>query len=169
MKLLMKKSEVITDKICNEKTLMQKISVWRFLGKKIIFTNGCFDILHKGHAWLLNAASATTENAILIVGLNSDASVKRLKGESRPINTFDDRAFLLASLYAIDAVIIFEEDTPIHLIELIQPDVLVKGGDYNADTIVGAEIVKIHGGKVIIIPYLDNYSSSAIINTLADQ
>lgn len=165
----MKKNDAILEKICDERSLLQKISVWRFHNKKIIFTNGCFDILHKGHAWLLNTANGLEDNAILIVGLNSDASVKNLKGDSRPINNVNDRAFLLASLYAVDAVIIFEEDTPDLLIKMIQPDVLVKGGDYNADEIVGADTMKLNGGKVIIIPYLENYSSSKTINQLADQ
>lgn len=165
----MKKNDAILEKISDERSLLQKLSVWRFHNKKIIFTNGCFDILHKGHAWLLNTASGLEDNAILIVGLNSDASVKKLKGDGRPINNVNDRAFLLASLYAVDAIIIFEEDTPDLLIKMIKPDVLVKGGDYNADEIVGADTMKLNGGKVVIIPYLENYSTSKTINQLADQ
>ncbi len=165
----MKKNETILEKISDEKSLLKKLSVWRFQNKKIIFTNGCFDILHKGHAWLLNTCSGIEGNTVLIVGLNSDASVKKLKGESRPINNVNDRAFLLASLYAVDAVIIFEEDTPDLLIKMIKPDILVKGGDYNAEEIVGADTMKLTGGKVIIIPYLENYSTSKTINQLADQ
>jgi len=165
----MKKNETILEKISDEKSLLKKLSVWRFQNKKIIFTNGCFDILHKGHTWLLNKTCGLADNAILIIGLNSDVSVKKLKGESRPINNVNDRAFLLASLYAVDAVIIFEEDTPDLLIKMIKPDILVKGGDYNAEEIVGADTMKLNGGKVIIIPYLENYSTSKTINQLADQ
>ncbi|MBC8046202.1 MAG: D-glycero-beta-D-manno-heptose 1-phosphate adenylyltransferase [Fimbriimonadaceae bacterium] len=161
----MKKQEAIQQKICDIKPLMHEIAMWRFRNKKIIFTNGCFDILHAGHIHLLNACTELENNYVLIVGLNSDASVKRLKGESRPINNFDTRAKVLASLYAVDAVIQFEEDTPIELIKMIQPDVLVKGGDYKEDEIVGADIVKQNGGRIVVIPFLAGYSTTKILES----
>lgn len=160
----MSKPLAIQHKILDLHTLLQQISVWRFGNRKIVFTNGCFDILHKGHAHVLNTASTLASNAAVIVGLNTDASVKRLKGDSRPINNEQDRQFMLACLYAVDAVVLFDEDTPYELIKAIQPDFLVKGGDYNADSIVGADIVKAGGGQVVIVPFLDNYSTTAILD-----
>jgi D-beta-D-heptose 7-phosphate kinase/D-beta-D-heptose 1-phosphate adenosyltransferase len=134
---------------------------WKFLGDRIVFTNGCFDILHPGHIHVLSSAKA--EGTRLVVGLNSDDSVGRLKGESRPINGQDDRALMLAALHAVDAVIYFEEDTPLELIEEIKPDVLVKGGDYKEDEVVGADVVKGLGGKVVIIDFLDGYSTTSLL------
>lgn len=131
---------------------------WKYFGKKIVFTNGCFDLLHAGHIESLSQAAGFGE--ILIVGLNSDASVKRLKGEKRPIQSEQNRATLLASLYMVDAVVIFEEDTPLELIKNIMPDVLVKGGDYTPETIVGAKEVMAHGGKVEIIPLVPGLSTT---------
>ena len=110
-----------------------------------------------------NSATDLYYNVALVVGLNNDASVKRLKGENRPFNNENDRAIMLASMHAVDAVILFDTDTPYDLIAAIEPDYLVKGGDYNPDTIVGADIVKAHGGKVVIIPFLDNYSTTLIL------
>lgn len=129
-------------------------------GKKIIFTNGCFDILHKGHVDYLNKAKGLGD--ILILGLNSDNSVKRLKGDSRPINNEDDRAFILSSLEAIDYVTIFEDDTPLELIKIVQPDILVKGGDYSAEEVVGREYAK----SVEIIKFVDGYSTTNTIKKL---
>ncbi|MDL2227302.1 D-glycero-beta-D-manno-heptose 1-phosphate adenylyltransferase [Bacteroidales bacterium OttesenSCG-928-K03] len=129
---------------------------------KIVFTNGCFDILHAGHVdYLFNAAQL---GDVLVVGLNTDNSVKRLKGENRPINKENDRATLLASLYFVDYVVLFNEDTPLELIKKIKPHVLVKGGDYKVEDIVGADFVKKSGGEVIILPFKDGYSSSSIIS-----
>lgn len=133
-------------------------------GKKIVFTNGCFDIIHKGHIIYLNAAKELGD--YLIVGLNSDESVKRIKGNSRPINSEEDRALILENLKAVDAVVIFNEETPINLIEKINPDFLVKGGDWKENDIVGAEFVKANGGKVVTIKYVDNYSTTSLINKL---
>lgn len=130
-------------------------------GKKIVFSNGCFDILHLGHVEYL--CKASQEGEILILGLNSDASVKRLKGEARPINDQRARALVLSSLQCVDAVVIFEEDTPLNLIKRIEPDVLIKGGDYSIDTIVGAKEVLERGGKVKTIELVEGYSSSKII------
>ena len=131
---------------------------WKFFGKKIVFTNGCFDLLHAGHIESLSQAASFGD--ILIVGLNNDASVKRLKGESRPIQQEQNRATLLASLYMVDAVVLFEEDTPLELIKKIMPDVLVKGGDYAPETIVGAKEVIANGGKVEIIPLVPGLSTT---------
>jgi D-beta-D-heptose 7-phosphate kinase/D-beta-D-heptose 1-phosphate adenosyltransferase len=136
----------------------------RFAGKKIVFTNGCFDVLHIGHIRLLMAAADLGDT--LVVGLNSDDSVKRLKGENRPVHTQEIRAEQLAALVPVDAIIIFEEDTPENLIQLVKPDVLVKGGDYTEDSIVGASFVKSYGGEVVIFSTVEGFSSSGIIKTL---
>ena len=134
---------------------------WRASGLRVGFTNGCFDILHPGHLRVLRQARAQCDR--LIVAINTDASVKRLKGESRPVNTEQDRAELLAGIAGVDAVTSFDEDTPAELIEAIQPDVLVKGGDYKADEIVGADTVKARGGEVVIVPLLEGRSTTSII------
>ncbi len=131
---------------------------WKFFGKKIVFTNGCFDLLHAGH--IASLSQAADFGDILIVGLNSDASVKRLKGEHRPVQTEQNRATILASLYMVDAVVIFDEDTPLEIIKSIMPDVLVKGGDYTPETIVGAKEVMANGGKVEIIPLVPGLSTT---------
>jgi D-beta-D-heptose 7-phosphate kinase/D-beta-D-heptose 1-phosphate adenosyltransferase len=136
----------------------------RFLEKKIVFTNGCFDVLHIGHIRLLTEAASLGD--ILIVGLNSDASVKRLKGENRPINRQEIRAEILAHLIPVDCIMIFEEDTPELLIRSIKPDVLVKGGDYTPEQIAGADFVKSYGGEVKIFPTIQGHSSSQIITQL---
>lgn len=132
-----------------------------FIGKKVVFTNGCFDVLHRGHLTYLREAAELGD--ILIVGLNSDASVKRLKGENRPLNNEQDRALALASLLFVDAVVIFDEDTPENLIKRIKPHVLVKGGDYNENTIAGASFVKAAGGEVKVIPFIEGYSTTNFI------
>ena len=132
--------------------------------RKVVFTNGCFDVLHRGHVTYL--AKARDLGDCLVVGLNSDASVKRLKGENRPINNENDRAYVLAALSSIDYIILFEEDTPKNLIEQVKPDILVKGGDYQIDNIVGADFVLKNGGQVLTIPFVDGYSSTKIIQAL---
>lgn len=132
--------------------------------KQIVFTNGCFDILHIGHVRYLREAANLGD--VMIVGLNSDASVKRLKGEERPINCQEDRAELLAALEFIDYVIIFEEDTPYELIQQIQPDVLVKGGDYQPDQVVGKDIVEAKGGRLELIPFVAGKSTTNVINKI---
>lgn len=139
----------------------EMVKSWRREGQRIGFTNGCFDIMHAGHATLLADARAQCDK--LIVGINSDASVKRLKGESRPVNQEFDRAHLLASLACVDAVIIFEEDTPLALIRALKPDILMKGADYTRETVVGYEIVESYGGKVVLLPLKEGYSTSNII------
>lgn len=133
-------------------------------GKKIVFTNGCFDILHRGHVTYLNQAKELGD--LLIVGINSDESVKRLKGSERPVNMLEDRAYVLSALKSVDYVIPFEEDTPLNLINQIIPNILVKGGDYTIDRIIGAQEVLAHGGKVEIIPFVPGKSTSAIIDTI---
>ena len=132
--------------------------------QKIVFTNGCFDVLHFGHVHYLLEAKKLGD--ILVVGLNSDDSVRRLKGPTRPINGEKERAFVLASLAFVDYVTLFEEDTPENLIKVVQPDVLVKGGDYTIDQIVGADFVMRNGGTVTTIPFVEGYSSTQIIEQL---
>ena len=132
--------------------------------KTLVFTNGCFDILHKGHAAYLNQAKSLGD--MLIVGVNSDRSVKVLKGAGRPVNNENDRAFLIDNLKSVDHVIIFEEDTPYNLIKDIVPDYLVKGGDWKEEDIVGWDIVKAAGGKVMSLDYVDNYSTTNTLNKL---
>ncbi len=161
--------ETIKQKIFTVKSIIPILAVWRLKSEKIVFTNGCFDILHPGHAEYL--AKAKSEGNRLIVAINSDLSVKKLdKGSSRPIQNEQARALIIASLQAVDAVIIFEDETPLELIKLICPDVLVKGGDYNAEEtnshskkyIVGSDVVKSNAGKVISIPFVEGYSTSNI-------
>lgn len=157
-------SEYISKKIISGVEIDRYAYRMRFIEKKIVFTNGCFDILHRGHLEYLQAASDMGD--ILIVGLNSDASVKALKGDDRPLIHQDDRAMALASLAFVDAVILFDEDTPMELIHRTNPHVLVKGGDYTEATVVGAEWVKSKGGRVEIIPFKEGYSTSALIQKI---
>ena len=160
----MKKTEYISQKITTLPELQQRIAGWRLLSKKIAFTNGCFDILHTGH--ISSLSDAAKEADFLVVGVNSDASTKRLKGPDRPINNEDSRALLLASLLMVDQVVIFEEDTPLELIKAIMPDVLVKGGDYTIDQIVGAKEVIENGGRVVINPIVKGFSTTGIIDKI---
>jgi len=136
-------------------------------GRKIVFTNGCFDILHVGHLSYLEDAQALGD--LLVVGVNTDASVKKLKGEDRPINNVEDRMLMLASLMYVDKVIAFDEDTPYNLIKKILPDYLVKGGDYELSQIIGADIVRKNGGTVTVIPFVSGYSSTAIIQKISEN
>lgn len=132
--------------------------------RKIVFTNGCFDIIHKGHVTYLNEAKELGD--YLIIGVNSDASVKRLKGNDRPVNNEKDRAFILDNLKPVDSVIIFHEDTPYEIIKEINPDYLVKGGDWKENEIVGSDIVKANGGKVVSLEYVSNYSTTGILKKI---
>lgn len=134
--------------------------------KKLVFTNGCFDIIHRGHITYLNHARELGDR--LVIGLNADASVKRLKGENRPVNNQDDRAYVLDNLKSVDYVIIFEEDTPYELIKKIVPDYLVKGGDWKEADIVGSDIVKAAGGSVLSLNFVNNYSTTGIINKICE-
>ena len=148
----------------NEIDIYAEVQKLKSEKKNIVFTNGCFDILHKGHVAYLQAAKSLGD--ILIVGMNTDASVQRLKGQDRPVNSLEDRAFVLSALRSVDYVIAFDEDTPLSLIQAIMPDVLVKGGDYTIDTIVGATEVLSHGGKVEIIPFAEGKSTTSIIDAI---
>jgi len=151
----------IIDKIKTKEELTVSIDSWKAAGKKIAFTNGCFDIIHRGHAEYLAKASELAD--VLIIGLNSDESVRRLKGENRPIQNEEDRAILLASFGFTAAIIIFEADTPYELIKFIQPDCLIKGADYKAEDIVGYDIVTQNGGKVLTVDLVAGRSTSNII------
>ena len=153
-----------TEKICNRDEICQRTEIWRDGGERIVFTNGCFDLIHPGHLTYLEEARALGDR--LVIGLNSDASVQRLKGPDRPVMDEQARARLLAALQFVDAVVMFEEDTPLELIRAVQPDVLVKGGDYRLEDIVGYDVVKGKGGQVLTIPFVEGYSSSAIIERI---
>jgi D-glycero-beta-D-manno-heptose 1-phosphate adenylyltransferase len=161
----MRKTDILQQKILTREQLGPRLLQWKFIGKKIAFTNGCFDILHKGHIASLSAAAREAD--LLIVGVNSDASTKRLKGPLRPINDEQSRAELLAALFMVDAVVIFEEDTPKELIEEVSPDVLVKGGDYTIDQIVGAQQVISNGGRVVVNPIVEGYSTTGVIEKIS--
>ena len=130
--------------------------------KRIVFTNGCFDILHPGHVSYLNEAKSLGD--LLVIGLNSDSSVKRIKGEDRPVNSEIDRSFMLKNLKSVDEVFVFNEDTPYDLIKALQPDVLVKGGDWRPDQIVGSDIVLARGGEVKSLSFIVGHSTSSIIS-----
>jgi rfaE bifunctional protein nucleotidyltransferase chain/domain len=145
-------------------SLKRKLAFWRFKNQSIIFSNGCFDILHLGHIDYLSKAADLGN--VLIVGLNSDSSVKKIKGVNRPLNKETDRAILLASLGFIKAVVIFEEETPYELIKAVSPDVLVKGSDYDIDKIIGHDIVKTNGGEIKTIDFLEGYSTSSLIKKI---
>ncbi|MEP6467280.1 MAG: D-glycero-beta-D-manno-heptose 1-phosphate adenylyltransferase [Parafilimonas sp.] len=160
----MKNIKAIEERIIPINKIGNWVNAKRISGKYIAFTNGCFDILHEGHIYSLSQAAKEAD--FLIVGVNADSSVKKLKGEHRPINNQHTRALILASLLLVDAVVIFEEDTPLELIKKIMPDVLVKGGDYTADTIVGAKEVIANGGRVVINPIIENVSTTAIIEKI---
>ncbi len=151
----------------NSDDLITLISQLKSENKKIVFTNGVFDILHRGHVEYLNEARNLGD--ILIVGLNSDSSVKSIKGENRPVVNENDRACVLSNLKPVDFVVIFDEDNPYELIKKILPDVLVKGGDWKKSDIIGADIVEKSGGKVLSIKYLDNYSTTSIIERIKES
>ena len=150
----------IENKILMLPALLEQLDNDRQAGQRIVFTNGCFDILHRGHATYLQAAQALGD--VLIVGVNSDASVRRLKGENRPINNEQDRAYLLASLAAVDYVTIFTEDTPHGLLSQLRPDVLVKGGDYQLEEVVGREFAR----EVQLIDFVNGYSTTKLIRKM---
>ena len=162
----MKKPEAIPSKIYSRDELVRAIYRWRFLGKTIAFTNGCFDILHAGH--IASLSEAAKEGDILIVGLNTDESTRRLKGSERPVNGENSRALLLASLQIVDAVTLFDEDTPLELIKALKPDVIVKGGDYTMDQMVGAQEVIANGGRVVINPLVEGFSTTGIIQKIRE-
>ncbi len=148
-------------KVCPAEKLETTISQLKAEGKKIVFTNGCFDLLHVGHVRYLQEAKKLGD--ALVVGINSDASVKRLKGPTRPVQNEQDRAEILAALEAVDATVLFTEDTPENLIHKVKPDILVKGGDWKIDSIVGAPFVMSYGGKVMSLQFVDGKSTTKII------
>lgn len=162
----MKYPEGAKNKILTFDDMRHQVKRWRLLDKSIAFTNGCFDILHEGHLEILSRSAASAD--ILVVGVNTDASVKRLKGESRPVNNEAFRASMLAALSMVDAVVLFDDPTPLELIRMIAPDVLIKGGDYAIDQIVGAEEVIKNGGEVKIVPLLKGYSTTSLIQKIQE-
>ncbi len=155
---------MITDKIKSPNELQHICQSLKNSGKVIVFTNGCFDILHSGHVRYLEEAKACGD--VLILGINSDASVKRLKGDSRPINSLEDRSIVLAALQSVDYVTAFHEDTPQNLIKQIVPHILVKGGDWKPESIVGSDIVLANGGEVRSLSFINGKSSTGIIEAL---
>lgn len=154
----------ITSKIYSLLDLKVQSDKWKENGKKIVFTNGCFDLVHRGHIEVL--ANTADLGDKLIIGLNSDSSIKDLKGENRPIMDETSRAILLASLQFVDAVVFFSEETPYKLIETLVPDILAKGGDYKVTEIAGNEVVSENGGEVILVPFIDGFSSTNIVEKI---
>jgi D-glycero-beta-D-manno-heptose 1-phosphate adenylyltransferase len=156
---------LIQSKILMDRTELDfSLAIWRFKGQKLVFTNGCFDIIHRGHVEYLAKAASLGDQ--LIIGLNTDASVKKLKGSTRPVQDEVTRALVLASLSFVAKVVLFEEDTPFDLIKLVQPDILVKGGDYKPEEIVGYDIVKSKGGEIVTIDLVEGHSTTSIINKM---
>jgi D-glycero-beta-D-manno-heptose 1-phosphate adenylyltransferase len=160
----MRNAAAIPDRIMELPQLISHVNAWRVKGKTVAFTNGVFDILHEGHIFSLSQAAAEAD--MLVVAVNGDASVKRLKGPTRPVNAERSRALLLASLVMVDAVVIFNEDTPIEVVKAIMPDVMVKGGDYTPEQIAGAKEVMDNGGRVVINPLIEGLSTTQIIETI---
>ena len=157
----------IKNKIFTLEELKTQVESWKNSGEKVVFTNGCFDIVHRGHIEVLAQTADLGDR--LIIGLNSDTSIQKLKGKNRPIIEEQSRAILLAVLSFVDAVILFSEETPINLISTLLPDVLAKGGDYEIETIVGHEIVQNNGGEVILVPFVDGFSSTIIIDKIKNS
>lgn len=153
--------ESIRLRVLERSSLVQRALEWKSAGETVVFTNGCFDILHVGHLQTLSRAKE--QGTILVVGINSDNSVSRLKGPTRPINSEKDRALLLAGLRCVDAVTIFEEDTPIALLDVLQPHIHVKGGDYRVEDLPEAEVVQKHGGRIVIIDLVPGRSTTGLI------
>ena len=166
----MNKIDLIKSKIFNFnkedelQNLRRKLAFWKFRDSKLVFTNGCFDILHLGHIDYLSKAADLGE--ILIIGLNTDASVKRIKGNNRPLNNEEARAITLASLGFVSVVVLFDDDTPYNLIKTIGPDVLVKGSDYKPEKIVGYDVVKEKRGEIAVIDFLEGYSTTSFIEKI---
>jgi len=157
--------ETTNKRIFDRISAARMVNVWRLKSDRIVFTNGCFDILHRGHVEYLQEAAALGDR--LVVGVNSDASVRRLgKGDDRPLNDQDSRAKVLAALRCVDAVVIFDEDTPLELITALQPDVVAKGGDWKPEQIVGADVVKARGGEVRSLKLVDGFSTTALVERI---
>jgi D-beta-D-heptose 7-phosphate kinase/D-beta-D-heptose 1-phosphate adenosyltransferase len=160
----MRNPDIIQQKIFTLPDLLRLVAAWKTFDKKIAFTNGCFDILHEGHIFSLSQAAK--EGDVLIVGVNSDASTKQLKGPDRPINNEHSRSLLLASLVMTDAIVVFNEETPLELIKAILPDVIVKGGDYTPEQVAGGKEVMANGGKVVINPIVKGFSTTGILEKI---
>ena len=160
----MKNPQLIESKIFELSELKRQVNRWRFLGKTIAFTNGCFDILHQGHIFSLSEAAREAD--ILIVGLNADSSVQKLKGRDRPVNDQRSRSLIMASLIMTDAIVLFEEETPYNLITSLLPDVIVKGGDYTVEEVVGSREVIANGGRVVINPIVAGFSTTGLIDKI---
>lgn len=164
---MMNKYTLIKSKIVNGIDLMRLLSFYRFKNQKIVFTNGCFDLIHLGHVKYLTQAADLGD--ILIIGLNSDSSVSKIKGNGRPVLDQESRALTLAAFSFVDNIVLFDEETPYKIIKQIMPDILVKGGDYNPEEIVGYDIVKDNGGEVMMLDFIKGYSTSDIIKGIASQ
>ena len=159
--------KTLNSKIYNLDALKSQVEQWKMAGNKVVFTNGCFDIIHRGHIEVLALTANLGDK--LIIGINSDQSIQKLKGEDRPIIDEQSRAILLAALRFVDAIVLFSDDTPLNLISTLLPNVLAKGGDYEIETIVGHEIVQQNGGEVILVPFLDGFSSTNIIDKIKNS
>jgi rfaE bifunctional protein nucleotidyltransferase chain/domain len=159
--------KTLLSKISDLPKLQASISAWKSEGKKVVFTNGVFDLLHIGHITYMAKAAELGDK--LVIGLNSDSSVKRIKGNDRPVNDQNSRAALLAALFFVDAIVVFDEDTPINAITTLMPDILVKGADYSVENIVGAKEVIANGGEVKTINFVEGYSSTSIIQKIRNQ
>lgn len=155
------------DKILSLSDLQEQVQAWRNQGQKIVFTNGCFDILHLGHVDYLEKARQLGDK--LVLGLNTDASINRIKGPSRPLQDEMSRARVMASLLFVDAVVFFDEDTPLELIKAVQPDILVKGDDYTIENIVGQDVVTARGGEVKTIPLVKGYSTTNVVKKIENR
>ncbi|MCK9448076.1 MAG: D-glycero-beta-D-manno-heptose 1-phosphate adenylyltransferase [Bacteroidales bacterium] len=155
--------DILQQRIYDTGRLEKQVAIWRFLQKKIVFTNGCFDLIHPGHISYLSQAADLGD--VLIIGLNTDTSVRELKGKGRPVIPQEGRALTLSAMRFVDAIVLFDEPTPIELIRLVQPDILVKGKDYKTEEIVGYDFVTKSGGKVVTIDLLEGYSTTAILDS----
>lgn len=164
MKITVDKNEKLRSKIVDKDEALSMLSIWHYMGLKVVFTNGCFDLIHRGHVNYLSRAASLGDR--MIVGLNSDKSVSDIKGPNRPIQDQLSRAEVMASMFFVDAVVLFDEETPFDLINFLKPDILVKGSDYTIDKIVGADVVISNGGRVETMDFIDGYSSSNIINKI---
>lgn len=159
--------EILNSKILDKEKLLVKLTDWKEEDKKIVFTNGCFDLIHLGHIEVI--ARSADLGDILIIGVNTDNSIKRLKGKNRPIVEEISRAKQLAALEFVDAVVFFDQDTPMDLIKMINPNVITKGGDYNTDQVIGNDIVTQNNGEVVIIPLTQGYSTTSILEKIKDE
>ena len=162
-----KSLEILNSKILDKERLLVKLTDWKEEEKKIVFTNGCFDLIHLGHIEVI--ARSADLGDILIIGVNTDNSIKRLKGKNRPIVEEISRAKQLAALEFVDAVVFFDQDTPIDLIKMINPNVITKGGDYNTDQVIGNDIVTQNNGEVVIIPLIQGCSTTSILEKIKDE